>query len=54
MLKSVLASLLVYFLSFFKCPKSFVHRIEKIQRDFLWNDIYNHKKIPLGEMGCCL
>ena len=33
--------------SFFKCPKSVVRWIEKIPRDFLWNDHVDKRKYHL-------
>lgn len=47
MLKYVFASLLVYFLFYFKCLSSVIKHIEKIQRHFLRNDSYNYKKYHL-------
>lgn len=47
LIKSVLASLLVYLFSCFKCPKLVACRIEKIQWDFLWNDCFNKHKYHL-------
>lgn len=47
MVKSITASLPIYFLKCFKCPRSVAHWIEKIQRDVLWNDVFNHKKYNL-------
>lgn len=47
MLKSGLASLPVYFVSCFRCPSLVIKTIEKIQRQFLWNDSYNQKKFHL-------
>lgn len=38
LIKSVLSSIPIYFLSCFKCPTAVVKRIKKIQHDFLWND----------------
>jgi hypothetical protein len=37
LLKSTLSSLPTYFLSLFTIPVSVAHRIEKLQRDFLWS-----------------
>lgn len=47
MLKSVLATLLVYFLSCFKFPRFIIIGIEKIQRHVLWNDSHGGLGIHL-------
>ena len=47
LIKSVMQNLLIYFLSFFKCPIRVVRRIEKLQRDFLWNDHVDKRKYHL-------
>ena len=47
LIKSVLSSIPIYSLSCFKCPMSVVRRIEKIQRDFLWNDSVDRRKFHL-------
>eukprot|EP00268_Persea_americana_P043743 TRINITY_DN4402_c0_g1_i1.p1 TRINITY_DN4402_c0_g1~~TRINITY_DN4402_c0_g1_i1.p1 ORF type:complete len:267 (+),score=37.38 TRINITY_DN4402_c0_g1_i1:1657-2457(+) len=47
LIKSVLSSIPIYFLSCFKCPMSVLRRIEKIQRDFLWNDSIERMKYHL-------
>ena len=47
LIKSVLSSIPVYFLSCFHCPKAVVRRIERLQRDFLWNDSIGKKKYHL-------
>jgi hypothetical protein len=39
LIKSTLSSLPTYFLSLFVVPSSVAHRIEKLQRDFLWGSI---------------
>ena len=41
LIKSVLSSISIYFLSCFRCPKSVV--IRKLQWDFLWNDHIDKK-----------
>lgn len=37
LIKSVLANLPIYFMTLFKCPKSIINRIERLERDFLWH-----------------
>uniref|UniRef100_A0A2N9JBN0 Reverse transcriptase zinc-binding domain-containing protein n=1 Tax=Fagus sylvatica TaxID=28930 RepID=A0A2N9JBN0_FAGSY len=44
LLKSTLSSLPTYFLSLFTIPSSVAHRIEKLQRDFLWGGMGNDFK----------
>lgn len=44
LLKSVLSTLLVYFLSAFKCPKKVISSLEKITRDFVWGDQTEKKR----------
>ena len=39
LIKSTLSSLPTYFLSLFPIPSSVAHRIEKLQRDFLWGGL---------------
>ena len=39
LLKSMLASLSTYYLSFFTIPKHVVARIERLQRNFLWEGL---------------
>ena len=46
-IKSVLSSIPIYFLSCCRCPKSVMRKIEKIQRDFLWNDSMQKRKYHL-------
>ena len=44
LIKSVLSNLRIYHLSCFKCPKRIFQKIEKLQREFLWNDsVEKHK-----------
>ena len=40
-------SIPIYYFSFVKCPKSVVRRIEKLQKDFLWNDHVDKRKYHL-------
>lgn len=47
LIESALTNLPVYFLSVFRCPASIIHRIEKLQRDFLWHGASDNK-IPFG------
>eukprot|EP00268_Persea_americana_P028345 TRINITY_DN27528_c0_g4_i1.p1 TRINITY_DN27528_c0_g4~~TRINITY_DN27528_c0_g4_i1.p1 ORF type:complete len:130 (-),score=22.39 TRINITY_DN27528_c0_g4_i1:76-465(-) len=47
LIKSNLSSIPIYILSYFRYPKSVVLRIEKLQRDFLWNDIIDKRKLHL-------
>ena len=42
LLKSTLSSLPTYFLSLFTIPTHVANKIEKLQRDFLWNDSKTH------------
>lgn len=47
LIKSVLTSIPIYFLSCFRCLAAVVKRIEKIRRDFLWNDTTKKGKFHL-------
>jgi hypothetical protein len=47
LIKSTLSSLPTYFLSLFAVPASVAHRIEKLQRDFLWGGIEDEFKYHL-------
>lgn len=48
LIQSALANLPVYFMSPLKCPMFVVYRIEKLERDFLWQDGDAKKKIHLA------
>ncbi|KHN31029.1 Putative ribonuclease H protein, partial [Glycine soja] len=45
-IKSVLTSIPIYFLSFFRVPKAVVDRLVKIQRRFMWGGAADQAKIP--------
>ena len=45
--KSTLSNLPVYFMSLFKIPVSMATQLEKIQRQFLWGDLDNKRKLHL-------
>jgi hypothetical protein len=47
LLKSTLSSLPTYFLSLFPIPMSVAHRIEKLQRDFVWGGLADEHKFHL-------
>jgi hypothetical protein len=47
LIKSTLSSLPTYFLSLFPIPAGVAHRLEKIQRDFLWNGMGEDPKFHL-------
>ena len=47
LIKSTLSSLPTYYLSLFPIPRSVALRIDKIQRDFLWDGIGEGKKFHL-------
>ena len=50
LIKSVLNSLPVYFMSIFKMPKSIAQKIVKIQRSFFWRSRQGEQMHPDGEM----
>jgi hypothetical protein len=45
LINSVLSSLPLYFFSFFKAPKCIIQQLVRIQRNFLWEEGLNDKKI---------
>lgn len=45
LMKSVLSSLLIFYLSFFKMPKEVTQKITSIQRRFLWSGEVGNEKI---------
>uniref|UniRef100_A0A2N9EU94 Reverse transcriptase zinc-binding domain-containing protein n=1 Tax=Fagus sylvatica TaxID=28930 RepID=A0A2N9EU94_FAGSY len=47
LIKSTLSSLPTYFLSFFPIPTGVAHRLERIQRQFLWNGMGEEIKFHL-------
>ena len=47
LIKSSLSSLPTYFLSFFPIPTGVAHRLERIQRQFLWNGMGEEIKFHL-------
>ena len=47
LIKSSLSSLPTYFLSLFPLPSKVAKRMEKLQRDFLWNGIGGEPKMHL-------
>ena len=51
LIKSTLSSLPTYFLSLFPIPAGVAHRLEKIQRDFLWNGMGEETKFHLVTSG---
>ena len=55
LIKSVLNTIPIYFLSFFKILKKVVHKLVKLQRWFLWGVDTEHKKIAWVSNGsACL
>ena len=47
LIKSTLSNLPTYFLSLFHLPADVAYRLEKIQRDFLWNGLGDQPKFHL-------
>ena len=45
LIKSVLNSIPIYFLSFFRIPKKVVHKLVTLQRWFMWGGDMENKKI---------
>ncbi|XP_028121359.1 uncharacterized protein LOC114318621 [Camellia sinensis] len=51
LIKSVLSSLSIFYLSLFKMPKCVIKKVDKIQASFLWRDSDVKRKAHLGIMG---
>ena len=47
LIKSTLSNLPIYFMSLFVIPRKVRLRLEKIQREFLWGDLEQRRKIHL-------
>ena len=47
LIRSVLASMPIYHMSLFQMPKSVARRLDKVQRDFLWEGGSEEKKTHL-------
>ena len=47
MIKSVMASLPIYYLSLFRMPKAVAKQIDRIQAGFLWGDTELKRKVHL-------
>ena len=50
LIKSTLSNLPIHFMSLFVIPKKVRLRLERIQREFLWGDLEQRKKDPLGKL----
>ena len=50
LIKSTLSNFPIYFMSLFVIPKKVRLRLERIQREFLWGDLEQRKKDPLGKL----
>ncbi|RVW99858.1 putative ribonuclease H protein [Vitis vinifera] len=48
LIKSTLSNLPIYFMSLFVIPRRVRLRLEKIQREFLWGELEERRKIHLG------
>lgn len=53
LIQSALANLPIYFMSIFKCQASIIKRLEKLQRDFLWQGQSNKKFHLVGWNSVC-
>ncbi|KAK3224608.1 hypothetical protein Dsin_004470 [Dipteronia sinensis] len=45
LIKTVMASIPIYYMSVFKIPVSVAHKLERLQRSFFWGDGIQHKKM---------
>ena len=52
LIKSVLSSLPVYYMSLFKIPEGVLRKLESIQASFLWGDTDLKRKVHLVNWGC--
>ena len=50
LIKSALSNLPIHFMSLFVISKKVRLRLERIQREFLWGDLEQRKKDPLGKL----
>ena len=46
LINSVLTSIPIYFLSFFRVPRQVISKITRLQRNFLWGGAADQNKIP--------